>query len=187
MGLLDFLSPKRKREEQKQKLIEETNAFLAKIKEQKGLTPITTSILLKKEEDAYFQIDTILQETRAVRKYSGSGRGVGFRVAKGVYVGAGGRSGTSESHEEWRNIDEGKLTLTNKRVIFDGVKENRVVPLEKIVSVNPWLDAIEISAENRKKSMLFPVENPYIWATAIQILVKADDPRKIDNVDITFQ
>jgi len=28
MGFLDFLSPKKKREEQKQKLIEETNAFL---------------------------------------------------------------------------------------------------------------------------------------------------------------
>ena len=158
MGFLDFLSPKKKREEQKQKLIEETNAFLAKIKEQKGLTPITTSILLKREEDAYLQTDTILQETRAVRKYSGGGRGVGFRIAKGVYIGAGGRSGISESHEEWRNIDEGKLILTNKRLIFDGAKGNRVIPLEKIISVNPWLDAIEVSAENRKKSMLFPVE-----------------------------
>lgn len=79
------------------------------------------------------------------------------------------------------------MTLTNKRLIFDGAKENRAVPLEKIIPVNPWLDAIEVSAENRKKSMLFPVENPYIWATAIPILIKADNPQKIDNVDITFQ
>jgi len=187
MGFLDFLSPKKKREEQKRKLIEETNNFLTRIKEQKGLTPITTSILLKKGEDAYFQCDSILQETRAVRKYKSSGGGVGFRVAKGVYIGSGSRSGTSESHEEWRSIDKGKLTLTNQRFIFDGAKENRVIPLKKIVSVNPWLDAIEVSSESRKKSMLFPVENPYIWATAIQILIKADDPQKIDSVDITFQ
>jgi len=111
MGFLDFLSPKKKREELKQKLINEANAFVTKIKEQKGLTPITTSILLKKEEDAYFQTGTVLQETRAIRKYTGSGRGVGFRIAKGVYVGVGGRSGTSESHEEWRAIDEGSLLL----------------------------------------------------------------------------
>jgi len=187
MGFLDFLSPKKKREEQKQKLIEETNNFLTKIKEQKGLTPITTSILLKKEEDAYFQCDTILQETRAIRKYKSSGGGVGFRVAKGVYIGSSSRSGTSESHEEWRIIDKGRLTLTNQRLIFDGVKENRVISLNKVVSVNPWLDAIEVSAENRKKSMLFPIGNPYMWATAIQILIKADDPRKIDGVDIIFQ
>jgi hypothetical protein len=187
MGFLNFLSPKKKREEKKQKLIEATNVFLAKLKEQRGLTPITTSILLKKGEDAYFQTETILRETRAVRKFTSGGEGVGFRVMKGVYVGVGGRNGTSESHEEWRNIDEGQLTLTNKRLIFDGAKENRVIPLEKIISVNPWLDAIEVSAENRKKSMLFSVENPYIWATVIHILIKAEDPRKIDNVDITFQ
>jgi len=180
MGFLSFLSPQKKKEELKEKINKGLDEFINQIKVQKGLKPIVIDILLKEKESAYLEYITFLQETRAVRHYKSGG--MGFRVAKGVYL--GGSSGSSESKDEWRTLDKGRLILTNKRIIFDGQKENRTVPLEKIISVSPCLDAIEVSSENRKKSMLFPVENPLIWATTIQILIKSPNPEKIDNINI---
>jgi hypothetical protein len=183
MGFLDFLSPKKKIEERKNKLIEELNLFTEQIKARKSLIPITTVVLLRKGEKAYLEGNTTLLETRAIRYHTRGG--MGFRVMKGVYV--GGASGTSESKDEWRVIDKGILTLTNERLIFDGDKEDRVIPLKKIISVKTSLDSIEISAETRKKSMLFTLNNPLIWATVIQVLIKSGGNLvQIDDVKINI-
>ena len=181
MGFLSFLSPGRRKAELKEKINKGLEEFINQVKIQKGLRPMPIDILLKENEKCFLQTKTALQETRAVRHYSGGG--VGVRVMKGVYVGRGG--GRSESKDEWRTLDQGRLILTSKRIIFDGGKENRVLPLEKIVSISPWLDAIEITAENRKKSMMFQVENPLIWDTVIKLLIKSSDPEHIDDFNVS--
>jgi len=184
MAFLDFLSPGKKRAEKRAVLIEEANSFVEQIKQNKGLTPIASGLLLKPEEEAFLETNSVLQETRAIRYHKRGG--AGFRVMKGVWIGAG--SGTSESKDEWRVIDQGKLTLTNKKLVFDGSKGDRVIPLNKIISINPWLDGIEVSTENRSKSMLLSVNNPFIWAAVINVLNKVEDPRKIEGgIDIAFK
>jgi len=168
----------------RKKLLSQANRYFAEVNSQKGLIPITSTILLKKGEQAYLETNTTLMETRSVRYSSGGGAGV--RVAKGVYVGAGGSK--SESNQEWRRIDTGVLVVTNQRIIFDGSSQNRVSQLDSILSVTPYFDAIEISLDGRQKSIMFDVANPYIWAAVINILCSTDDPQHIDglNVQIKF-
>lgn len=171
MGFLDFLSPKKKIEEKKQRLQRlnnELNLFINQVKTSKSLTPINTHLVLQENENAYLKTNTTLLETRSVRYHKRSG--LAFRVMRGGYVGGGG--GASESQDEWRVIDKGILTLTNQRLVFDGDKEDRVIPLKKIISVNCSLDSIEVSTETRKKSMVFPVKNPLIWTATIQLFIK---------------
>ena len=183
MGFFDFLSSKRKIEERKNKLMEELNLFIEQIKIKKKIEPITTDLFLKEGENAYLSESVTLLETRAVRHHVTGGGG--FRVMRGVYV--GGASGTSESKDEWRVIDKGFLTLTNERLIFDGNKEDRIIPLKKIISVKASLDSIEISTETRKKSMLFTVNNPLIWGTVIQVLIKnGPNLEGIDDIKINI-
>ena len=180
MGLLDFLSPKKKREELINRLLGETRIYFEEAKNKMGFTPIATSILLNKDEDAYLQEESTLHETKAIRYHQRSG--MGFRIMKGVYVGGGG--GTSENKEEWRIIDDGTLILTNKRLIFDGSKEDRVIPLSKIISVKHRADAVEISSTNRKKTMLLKVNNPFTWEIVIQLLNKIESPKQLKKMDI---
>lgn len=183
MSFFDLFSTQNKKQVKKQELINEANSYIEKVKNNKGLIPITTSILLKKDEDAFLATESTLRETKAIR-YSQRG-GVGLRVAKGVYVGRS--SGKSESQQEWRVIDSGDITVTNQKLVFNGEKENRIIPIDKIVSISPWSDAIEITSETKNKSMLFSVDNPFIWAAVVNILVKVDDPKNLDGVNLDIQ
>lgn len=102
------------------------------------------SVILKKGERLLMFLPIVnLMEPRAVRTH---GR-VGFRVAKGVYIGGG----SAESHEELRVLDTGELALTNRRLVFTGSKRVVNMPLGKIVSMEPYRDALAIQRENRQR------------------------------------
>ena len=172
VGLVRYTDANRKRVEQlRQQLVNDAQEWIASVKEQ-GLLPIqNSSIILKTDERAYYEAPSSLYETRAVR-YS-TGGGVGFRVAKGVYVGGGGSRSLSE--QEWNQVDAGMLTVTNKRLVFNGAKADRVVPLSKIVSANAAsLSQVEVSAEGRQKSMMFDAVNPVILSTIFDLVCKRD-------------
>lgn len=153
-----FTSPSEKK---KDVLKAEVAAFAESAKQRGGLAVITVSIALKPGEQAFLEEQVTLKETRSFTKRSSTGGAL--RVMKGVYV--GGSSGTSRSHNEWRDIDTGTLIITNQRIIFDGRMENRVMPIDRILSVNPLLDGIEVSIENKQKSSFFTVKNSLIWTT----------------------
>jgi hypothetical protein len=187
--MFDLFGTKKKKELIRQQKATEAENYIAEVKSKKALPTIQTSIFLDKDEKAFLEEETKLNETRAIRKHSGGMGGIGFRVVKGVYVGGGRRSGTSESHQEWRMIDSGNLIITNQRMIFRGGKENRAVPLKKILSVSISIDAIEVAVESKSKSMVFPVQNGYIWGAVINILRQVDDPLNLGdlNLDIQFK
>lgn len=167
----------------KNAMIEEANHWLVGIKARKALTPITTNLLLKAGEEAYLESPSRLEEARAERYYEGGGASV--RIAKGVYVGGG--SGASRSVQVTTPIDAGRLVLTNKRLIFDGAKEDRVILLDKIVSINPSINTIEVSSETRQKSMSFTVPNPFIWSTSIRLLSTVENLRDLRDVETSIQ
>lgn len=184
---LVFFAKRRKeiKEEKRKTLIVEAEAYVVEIKKNHALPKVASSIFLNNGENAFLQEETKLNETRAVRKQIGGG--AGFRVAKGVYL--GGYSGQAESHQEWRTLDIGQLIITNKKLIFKGRKENRVIPLDTIFALETFSDGIEISLESRAKSIIFPVKNPYIWSAVIHILRTAKNPLNLAgiNLDISFR
>ena len=113
-------------------------------------------IILKKKEDLIFALpNTSLWEPRAVRRTTGGYGGPSFRVAKGVYFRVGGFRAQSESHKELRTIDQGALTLTNKRLVFSGAKRTINIDLRKIISVEPYSDGIALRREGKQKTQYF--------------------------------
>jgi hypothetical protein len=167
MGILDFFKPK----PSKQDLIAaEYHHFIERLTQQGSLEPITVGVSLKKNEFAYLETQASLHETKSVSTYSSSGR-VGIRVMKGVYIGSG-SSGRSQSHQEMGFINEGVLIITNQRLLFVGSTENRIIPLNKIVSVDQLADAIGVFSETRTKTMYFGVDNPLIWISVYQMISK---------------
>lgn len=158
---------------------EEAQNLINKIQTEKKLEPITTSLLLEDNERAFLNESTVLMESKAIR--SSAGTGVKFRVMRGVYV--GGYKGQSESHQVLRLVERGNLILTNKKLVFRGTMENRVIPISKIIEVKMHADAIEIATTGRQKSSIFTVNNPYIWNVNLFILSKVENPLDFSNVE----
>jgi hypothetical protein len=117
-----------------------------------GMKQEESPIILKKKEKLYVTLPNIsLLEPRAVR--TGGYGGPSVRLAKGLYFRVGGFK--AESHEEVRNIDQGILTLTDKRIVFSGNKRTISVNLNKVISINPYSDGISIRRERMSKTQYF--------------------------------
>src|SRR5262245_37511824 len=162
VGALVWLNSRHRAQARAERLAElsaEADAWIA-ARARLGPTPISTHLILKNDEHAVLEEQATLLESRAYRVSSG-----GATRIRRVYVGGG----VSDSHQRLKQIDQGTLTLTTKRLIFDGSGENRSVQLTQVMSVGPWADAIEVSTERRAKSQIYSgLRNPLIWTAAVR-------------------
>lgn len=151
---------------------EELRLFTEYAKAHNAFPTVETRVLLKDGEVAFYDEPSALYEKRAVRHYeSGS---LGIRIASGVYLGR--TRGRSVSTQEWGKIDTGTLTITNRRIIFNGGGLDRNVMLAHVMAVEAWLDGVEISVENRQKGMCFGAKNPRLAGALNQYLARGDSP-----------
>ena len=172
-------SRKAAREEQRSRALgnlEAARTFWRETERRGGLLPVESTLFLKNGEQAFFCEKVELMEPRAVR--TGTGNRVGFRVARGVWVSTG--TSTSESNDVWKRLDEGMLTITNRRIVFDGQMGTRNLELAKLVSVSPRADGIEVAVENRQKSSGFTCANPLKPWIVANVCARVPDPAKFD-------
>jgi hypothetical protein len=133
-------------------------------KTEAGKIPIPdTPLVLGTGETPVLHEPSNLIEARATRVYAGGGTRV-----QGIYVGGG----ESTSLQSLKELDSGTLTLTNKRLVFTGSMESRVVNIKDIVSVEARADAIEVSIANKAKRQVYVVRNPIIWGALIRTFIK---------------
>lgn len=153
----------------------------------------TTDKILKRGERLILEVPGItLYEERTVR-YKGRAQGVSVRVMKGVNL----RFGTGEASAEKKVVplDDGTLTITNKRMLFTGAKASRSFNLTKIVSVEPLDSGFALTRSGKQKveyyrgteilsveTQILPMEGeefdptPYTWrltGTEVQRIVQA--------------
>lgn len=146
-----------------------TEAFLAQAQQAGCLPTVQSSLNMKAGEIAVYDAPAKLYETRAVRHYKSGGGSV--RVAKGVWIHSG--RGKSTSSQEWQQVDNGTLTVTNKRIVFVGEQGNRNAAIEKVLSVSASIRGAEVLTESKQKAMVFSAANPVWLATIIDLTVKA--------------
>jgi hypothetical protein len=109
-------------------------------------------ILLHAGEQAVFVLsDVSLHEPRAVAR--GAYGGPSIHVARGLTLRVGGFQ--AQSHEELKAIDSGVLVLTSKRLCFAGRLRSIEVPLAKLISVDPYSDAVAIRRSGKEKTEFF--------------------------------
>jgi hypothetical protein len=121
-----------------------------------GRVPITSGqevpILLKAGERALFVCDGItLREPRSVT--TGYYGGPSLHVAKGLTLRTG--AFRTQSHEELKEIDRGKLVLTSKRLVFAGARRTVEAALPKLTAVEAYSDAIAIRRTGKAKTEVF--------------------------------
>ena len=113
-------------------------------------------IILKKSERPIIVLQNVLfKEPRSVRTSVGGYGGPTIRIAKGVSFRLGGASSRSISHEEIKTIDQGILTITNKRLAFTGPIKTLNYNLNKIIAINEFEDGIAVQRDNKQKTEYF--------------------------------
>ena len=175
----------KRRHELRARLFDQAHDFTDAVQRNRALPAVPTDIVLRAGESAFYSTPSMLYETRAVRTYQAGHTGV--RVAKGVYI--AGTSGRSISTQQWAALDRGQLTITNQRLVFVGGKEDRTVPLKKIVFVRSSLTEIFVSVEGRQKTIALAVPNPMIAKFVIGPCSQVADPSNLsgDKLTVTFK
>ncbi len=117
------------------------------------LQPQTASpILARAGELTLFVLPNVsLHEPRSVTR--GAYGGPSVHVAKGVTLRVGGFQ--AQSHEELKEIDSGTLVLTNKRLCFSGGLRSLEIDLRKLISVDPYADAVAVRRSGKEKTEFF--------------------------------
>jgi hypothetical protein len=138
---------------------------LTKKIEREGLVPLSkseTPMILKKGEEAFYVVSGVaLFEEKVSRKSTrGEGVGLSIRLIKGVTL----HPSLFQSHpvieKEMMKIDDGKLVVTNKRIVFMGRSRDLAAEYKKILGVTPNAEGFQIEREGRKTEELFKMTDP---------------------------
>ncbi|MCF7832469.1 MAG: hypothetical protein K9N05_02685 [Candidatus Marinimicrobia bacterium] len=135
-----------------------------------------TNVILKKNETLIFAIpNIILAEERSI-KTKGGYLGFSIRIMKGISI----RPGTFQAERETKvtQIDQGLLTLTNKRIVFDGERNSRNIILSSINSISPTDNGFGINRTGKSKTEF------YIGIKNVKIGIPIE-PDENDNFDST--
>lgn len=134
------------------------------------ITPIDTSLILGADEECLWaERNVVLYEVRAVH-HSSHNFGSMPIGKSGIRVGHG-RS-TSESTDEWRAIASGELYVTTKKIYFDGDKQDRKIPINKVSTIKADYSAVEVSSASRQKSMVFQGVNGQIVKEIVMLIAR---------------
>lgn len=161
------------------KIDEENKIIFEKLKrywalENLELECLDADITLQKTENCFVIIKNVnWHELRSVRqRVNYSGYSTRFKVAKGFYLRSGSYKPQSYSTDQMKLIDSGTLYLTNKRLIFTGLKKNSNIKLDKILSITPYTDGVEIDKETGKSPLLTLPELPDVFCIILERLLR---------------
>lgn len=116
---------------------------------------IEPDINLTRGEKCYYKTDATWNELRKqTQRINYSGPTMRIKLAKGVYWRAGSVQAKVISTEEYKNLDDGTLYLTSKRLIFIGSRSNKNIRLNKVLNLVPYKDGIDIIKDSGKSPFL---------------------------------
>ena len=100
-----------------------------------------------------------LHEPRSVTR--GAYGGPSVHVAKGLTLRVGGFQ--AQSHEELKEIDQGTLVLTTKRLCFSGALRSLEIDLRKLISVDAYSNAVAVRRSGKEKTeFFFGLDRPHL-------------------------
>jgi hypothetical protein len=112
---------------------------------------IEVDIVLGKNEECYCSTPVTLYENRSVTKRIGyAGPTFRVKIAKGLYYRVGDINVSRTTETVMTMIDQGMLYITNKRILFYGGKQNKVIKYNQIIDITPYSDGISIIKETGK-------------------------------------
>ncbi len=121
------------------------------------LPVLDANILLKKDEKCHYESPASLIEEKTKTRYVGTTQGVSIKIDKKVAYQTGGFKGEKIVDTFKEVTDFGVLCLTNQKVIFVGDKKSITYPINSIVNIQKFPDAIQFQKENEVRPKYFAI------------------------------
>src|SRR4051794_1062803 len=122
-------------------------------------------VILKRGESVYAELPSagLVEVQRGAGHYTGGYSGFSFRLMKGVRYNVGGSRGTFvQGAEQLRITDEGRVTVTSRRVVFTGERNAREWGYAKLVSLQHDgerpITMIGVSNRQKLSGLAYPVD-----------------------------
>jgi len=120
---------------------------------------IQTGIQLKKSEKCHHVASVNLVETKTRTRREGGVPGRSVRIGRGVSYRIPGVRGRPVQYTYDEITDEGKLYITNSRIIFIGSQKTVTYSNIRVLILKNYANAIEIKKDNQQKPKYFTFNN----------------------------
>jgi len=131
-------------------------------------------INLQRREECYFFTDCTWYEYRRItRRINYGGPTFRLKLAKGIYWRVGSFNVQAVSQDVMVPIDQGRLFLTNKRLIFIGSKKSRNIRLNRVLEFTPYKNGVEIIKDAGKNPFFEFYDGVDIFAMILGRLLSA--------------
>ncbi len=144
----------------------------------------SSELLLRPDEEAVWVTAAQLLHEVVEREFRGTSGGISIPLGHGIRYRAGemrGRVVTLGTH--WEAADSGKLTVTNRRVLYSGKRKTLDFPLNKIVSLNVFSDGVDLGVSGKSTNTTVRVRNPHLTAATIKGLLDHQTGIKLIEID----
>ncbi len=158
------------------------NRFLSQIQESREIPIIPADFNTQPGEFVVMKADSAIYE----QKIKGRRRmcaGTGVKIEKmPLYPG----SGQSASNKAIVKISDGELYLTNRRLVFVGIKRSWDCMHSDVLSIENCLERIIVNCWHSTKPLMFDVMNGFYWEGLNKLFtqVRIDSPRLPDHVSL---
>lgn len=119
-------------------------------------------MLSKGEHLLWLFRDVTLQMQKTRRETVGRTRGMSVRVCRGVYYRTGGFRGTPVETTYMDRIGTGSACLTDKNLYFHCPQKALKIPLDKILSLDPYSNGLGLQKDGAREKPIF-LENINSW------------------------
>lgn len=126
-----------------------------------GAPSIDSPLVLKKGEQAYLSTAATLARMTTKTQYVGRSSGFSFPIGHtGIRYRVGGFKGEPVHQQSLTKLDAGTFVLTNQRVAYVGRTKSTNTPLNKVMHVEVYDDAISVAREGRENPDFYLMESP---------------------------
>jgi hypothetical protein len=156
--------------------------YIQTVQREQRLPSVASGLMLMKGETAFYSEPAAYQLPRPVRRHATIG--IGGRLCGGIF--AGGAVGKSESELEWKQVDTGRLVVTNKNIIFLGRNQVVITPVNSVLSASIIPGGIEIlqTSQRASKNAIYSARQPGKLSFIIQVCNLAKNPQRLENIDL---
>ena len=126
-----------------------------------GARPVEAPLVLKRGEQAYLSVAATLARMVSRTHYVGGSSGFSFPIGHtGIRYRVGSYRGHPVSQESLTRLDSGDFVVTNQRLAYVGRTKSVSVPLEKVLHVEVYNDAISIAREGKENPDFYLMASP---------------------------
>ncbi len=138
-----------------------------------GILPeLTPDINLYKGEKLHFKVQAEWVEHKQVtRRINYGGPTARIKLAKGIYYRTGSLGINQTTQDVWQHMDTGMVYLTDRRIIFMGTRGNKNIRLNKILTIKPYSNGVDIQKSAGKSPFLEFSENVDLFSMILTNLL----------------